>query len=100
MVFTDSEDDEEEEEVNEPDLELLQIQKRKSTPKVVIQEFVVQELDDDEVMSSGQGSEDKKEDSEQTMSPALPDMKKRPSITLEKTHIEIDNVSCFSNLTF
>ena len=42
MDFSDDDAGDDEVDVqNEPDLELLQIQKRKSTPKVVIQEFVM-----------------------------------------------------------
>ena len=51
----------------EPDDELLQLQKRKSTPKVVIQEFMDMSSDEDDLIDS----------------PARN----------EKTHIEIDDVS-------
>ena len=71
--------------ITEADQELLQIQRRKSTPKVVIQEFVG---DDD----SGEDDviEDSKKAEENQV--AMQDKNKPHKI---KTHFEIDNVSTY-----
>ena len=58
--------------VDEQDMELLNLQKRKSMPTVVIQEFVASFSDDEEEILAN------KEPGSSTMK--------------EKTHIEIDNV--------
>ncbi len=77
---------------NEPDHELLQLQKRKSTPKVIIQEFVQNFNSDDE-------SDDDDEIPDETKNAAKPEVpaqtqvKKASIKEKEKTHYEIDNVS-------
>lgn len=72
-----------------PDSELLAIQKRKSMPKVVIEEFVQVDADsDDELSEDGQHEEEKKTE----VKPAKRNNKGR-TLTKLKTHHEISDVS-------
>eukprot|EP00356_Strombidium_inclinatum_P014502 CAMPEP_0170488310 /NCGR_PEP_ID=MMETSP0208-20121228/6895_1 /TAXON_ID=197538 /ORGANISM="Strombidium inclinatum, Strain S3" /LENGTH=143 /DNA_ID=CAMNT_0010762845 /DNA_START=61 /DNA_END=492 /DNA_ORIENTATION=- len=92
MEFS-QENDEPEQDNNEPDHELLQLQKRKSTPKVIIQEFVQNFNSDDE------SEDDDDEIPDETKNPVKPEqapVKKASIKEKEKTHYEIDN---FGTLT-
>ena len=68
------------EEIYEPDQELLQIQRRKSQPRVVIEEFVAKEDGDD-----SDGNDSGEEQKNDQMSPGI------GKLTRLKTHVEIDD---------
>ena len=73
------------------DQELLQIQRRKSTPKVVIEEYVQMDTENDEE-AQPKKEEEKKESEDMIMSPdADGKVSNRPHKLL--THIEIEDVS-------
>ena len=55
MEFEEAENEDAQPTIENNDQELLQLQKRKSTPKVVIQEFV--DVDDGELSNSDSGDE-------------------------------------------
>lgn len=74
--------------ITEADQELLQIQRRKSTPKVLIQEFVG---DDDS------GEDDVIEDSKKAEENQVTMQDKNKPHKI-KTHFEIDNVSTYTFL--
>ena len=74
--------------ITEADQELLQIQRRKSTPKVLIQEFVG---DDDS------GEDDVIEDSKKAEENQVTMQDKNKPHKI-KTHFEIDNVSIYTFL--
>ena len=75
----------------EHDQELLQIQRRKSTPKVVIEEFVaVDDDEEDNVMNnSDEATPEKKEENKESEKAGKDG--NRPHKVM--THIEIDDVS-------
>lgn len=92
---------EEEPETYEADEELLQLQKRKSTPKVIIQEFV-QSLEEKDDNSSSDDDEQIPDESNKS-----PEVKQRPKpskrhsiiVEKEKTLYEIEDVSSRLTLT-
>lgn len=79
----------------EQDQELLQIQKRKSAPRVVVEEYVQIDSDEDEPMVETNKKEEQKESesNDQSKVAASDNSQVKAKFHRLKTHIEIDNVS-------
>ena len=90
----------------QPDLELLEMQKRKSVPHFVVSEFVEQ-IDDDLVENSDDDEQDTPDEAKvakdlKSKDPSFkkPRLEKQMSVHKEVTHVDVKNVSiinfCFS----
>jgi hypothetical protein len=74
----------------QPDLELLEMQKRKSVPHFVVSEFVEQ-MDDD--LADNSSEEEFPAIAKKDPSFKKPRLEKQPSVHVEVTHVDVKNVS-------